>query len=110
MSCPKGSDTPSITSAAWPATALVWINAAISQGANLHSQMNGEAINGISVAWPKVPFQLGAWGTSNPATLLTADDNIHYAGEHLSVLQGWQEGAILSAYHAIDQIVAKDSV
>ena len=44
-----------------------------------------------------------------PGTLLTPDDNIHYAGEHLSILQGWQEGAILSAYHAIDQIVAKDS-
>lgn len=41
--------------------------------------------------------------------LLTADDNIYFAGEHLSILQGWQEGAILSAYHAINGIVAIDS-
>ena len=68
--------------------------------------MNGAASRGISVAWSKVPLQLGAWGTSNPVTLLTPDDNIVFAGEHLSILQGWQEGAILSAYHAIDQIVA----
>lgn len=82
------------------------INSAITQGSNLHPQMNGEASRGVSVAWSKVPFQLGAWGTSNPVTLLTPDDNIIFAGDHLSILQGWQEGAILSAYHAIDQVVA----
>jgi len=54
----------------------------------------------------KMPFQLGGWGTSNAATLLTPDDRIVFAGEHLSILQGWQEGAILSAYHAIDAVVA----
>jgi len=41
---------------------------------------------------------------------LTPDENIFFAGEHLSILQGWQEGAILSAYHAIDQVVARDAV
>jgi len=68
--------------------------------------LNVEAARGISIAWPKVPFQLGAWGTSSPLTLLTPDENIVFAGEHLSILQGWQEGAILSAYHAIDMVVA----
>lgn len=82
------------------------INAAIAQGSNLHPEVNGEAARGVSVAWSKVPFQLGAWGTSSPVTLLTADENIVFAGEHLSILQGWQEGAILSAYHAIDLVVA----
>lgn len=81
-------------------------NSALAQGSNLHPEMNGAANRAISVAWSKVPFQLGAWGTSNPVTLLTPDDNIVFAGEHLSILQGWQEGAILSAYHAIDQVVA----
>jgi monoamine oxidase len=82
------------------------INTAIAQGQNLHPEMNGEVSRGISVAWPKIPFQLGAWGTSSPLTLLTPDENIVFAGEHLSILQGWQEGAILSAYHAIDLVVA----
>jgi monoamine oxidase len=85
------------------------INTALQQGGNLHPEMNGLAVRGISIAWPKVPFQLGAWGTSSPATLLTPDENFFFAGEHLSILQGWQEGAILSAYHAIDLIVARDS-
>ena len=85
------------------------INSATAQGSNLHAEMNGDTTNGISIAWPKVPFQLGAWGVSNPVTLLTPDENIFFAGEHLSILQGWQEGAILSAYHAIDLVVARDA-
>ncbi len=82
------------------------INMAVLQGGNLHSEMSTEVGRGISIAWPKIPFQLGAWGTSSPQTLLTPDEKIVFAGEHLSILQGWQEGAILSAYHAIDRVVA----
>lgn len=85
------------------------INTAIAQGTNVHPEMMAEAGRGISVAWPKVPFQLGAWGISSPLTLLTPDENIFFAGEHLSILQGWQEGAILSAYYAIDLVVARDT-
>jgi monoamine oxidase len=85
------------------------INTTISQANNLHPQFGNEVSRGLSVAWPKVPFQLGAWGTSDPGILLTPDANIFFAGEHLSILQGWQEGAILSAYHAIDGIVARDT-
>ena len=81
------------------------INDAMTQGANVHPGLAAEASRGISVAWPKVPFQLGGWGVSSPLTLLTPDDRIVFAGEHLSILQGWQEGAILSAYHAIDLVV-----
>ncbi|MGB5347369.1 MAG: FAD-dependent oxidoreductase, partial [Woeseia sp.] len=86
------------------------IDAVLSQGAALHPGIVGEAARGISVAWSKVPYQLGAWGVSDPGILLTPDENLFLAGEHLSILQGWQEGAILSAYHAIDAIVARDSV
>lgn len=85
------------------------IDAVLTQGAAVHPDLPGEATRGISVAWSKVPYQLGAWGVSDPGILLTADDNLYFAGEHLSILQGWQEGAILSAYHAIDLIAARDS-
>ena len=81
------------------------INMSIGQGSALHPVLGDEVDRGISVAWGKVPFQLGAWGTSDPGVLLTPDANIFFAGEHLSILQSWQEGAILSAYHAIDAIV-----
>ncbi len=81
------------------------INSALVQASNVHPEFGGEAARGISIAWKKMPFQLGAWGKSSPGVLLTPDGNIVFAGEHLSILQGWQEGAILSAYEAIDQVV-----
>jgi monoamine oxidase len=85
------------------------LDTAITQGAQLHSQYAAQVANGISISWPKVPYQLGAWGQSDPGILTTADANIYFAGEHLSSLQGWQEGAIVSAYNAIDKIVTRDS-
>jgi len=86
------------------------LSSSITAGGNLHPGYASEVSRGLSISWPKVPFQLGAWGASNPGLLLTPDENIFFAGEHLSILQGWQEGAILSAYHAIDGVVERDSV
>lgn len=84
------------------------LDTTIQQVSNVHPQFAGHAVHGISVAWKKMPHQLGGWGISDPSVLLTADDNIFFAGEHLSILQGWLEGAILSAYSAIDGIVDRD--
>jgi len=81
------------------------INSTLTQASNVHPEFAGEAARGISVAWKKMPFQLGAWGNSIANTLLMPDANIVFAGEHLSSLQGWQEGAILSAYNAIENVV-----
>ncbi len=81
------------------------LNPGITQASQLHPQYGNEVHNGISICWSKVPFQLGGWGASTANILLTNDENIYFAGEHLSNLQGWQEGAILSAYHAIDGII-----
>lgn len=84
------------------------VDTALAQASSVHPQLSGLARHGISVAWSKVPFQMGGWGTSNASVLLTADENIFFAGEHLSLLQGWQEGAIQSAYFAINGIVDRD--
>lgn len=46
---------------------------------------------------------------SDPAVPSSADGNFFCAGEHLSILQGRQEGAILSAYQAIDGVVMRDT-
>ncbi len=77
----------------------------IQQASKIHQNYGDFVSQGISISWPKIPYQLGAWGVSQPQQLLLGDDNIFFAGEHLSILQGWQEGAVLSAYSAIDQIV-----
>lgn len=85
------------------------VDSVMNQASNIHSQFANEVAHGISVSWPKMPFQLGAWGASDPGVLTTADENIYFAGEHLSILQGWQEGAVLSSYNAVDQIVTRDT-
>ena len=84
------------------------IAASTQQAQAIHSELPGEVHSGISVSWPKVPFQLGAWGVSAPGILREADGQVYFAGEHLSDLQSWQEGAVLSAYHSIDAIVQRD--
>ena len=81
----------------------------LQQGNNLHSEYQSQASRGISVAWKNIPYQLGAYGLSSASVLLTPDENILFAGEHLSIIKGWQEGAILSSYHAINEIVKKSS-
>src|SRR5579883_214922 len=63
---------------------------------------------GVSVAWSKIPFSLGAWAdwgaearrTHYPA-LLKPDGPFFFAGEHLSWINGWQEGAVRSAHAAL---------
>ncbi len=85
------------------------INAVTAQASEVHPEFPAEASRGLSIAWRKMPFALGGWGTSTPNVLLTEDDRFFFAGEHLSILQGWQEGAILSAYSAIDQVVTRDT-
>jgi monoamine oxidase len=84
------------------------VDQALQQGQAIHQELPTEVRAGISVSWPQMPFQLGAWGDSDPGILRHADGQVHFAGEHVSDLQGWQEGAVQSAYHAIEAIVQRD--
>jgi monoamine oxidase len=71
---------------------------------------------GVSIAWKQVPYQLGGWaedwscrtpdgkGNPIPNVLLKPDDRFWICGDQLSYLSGWQEGAVLSAHHALDAI------
>jgi monoamine oxidase len=71
---------------------------------------------GLSVAWHNVPFQLGGWvdwqsddvDDANAYTrLLAPDGRFHVVGDQVSPLPGWQEGAMMSAEHVIEQIAGK---
>lgn len=81
------------------------INLALSAGQKLHPQLLAAASRGISVAWTKVPFTLGGWANSNPSSQLLAPDGpFLFAGDHLTYLRGWQEGAVISALHALGNL------
>lgn len=67
---------------------------------------------GLSIAWQEVPFLEGGWAewTDNPENrrayrrLLGPDRRFWVCGDQVSYLPGWQEGAMLSAYHVLRQL------
>jgi monoamine oxidase len=65
---------------------------------------------GLSIAWQNVPYQLGGWaddwGCDNriPEPLLKAEGRFWVAGDQVSYLSGWQEGAVRSADHVFHGI------
>jgi monoamine oxidase len=80
---------------------------AIQNGAKLHPNYGQHLVHGISVAWHKIPHSKGAYAEWSLdarrdayVTLCRPDGPIHFAGEHLSYMTAWQEGAVLSAQSA----------
>ena len=70
---------------------------------------------GLSIAWHHVPYQLGGWAdwegvaAVHYETLLAPEGHVIVAGDQVSYLPGWQEGAMLSAHHVLDQIIPRES-
>lgn len=62
---------------------------------------------GLSIAWQDVPYQLGGWADDwtcdQPVyeRLLKPERRFWVAGDQVSYLSGWQEGAVRSACHVI---------
>jgi monoamine oxidase len=87
------------------------VQKALEYGAQIHPQYTAEFENGISVAWHRVPGAMGcaaAWTPELRAAhyrnLAEIDGRIVLAGDHISELTGWQEGAILSSLDAITRL------
>ena len=65
----------------------------------------------ISVAWQNVPYSEGGWvhwdepGRRDGYPLLNQpDERVYLCGEHLSYLNAWQEGAVLSAHRVVEAL------
>ncbi|MFF1874863.1 flavin monoamine oxidase family protein [Kitasatospora herbaricolor] len=95
------------------------LNVARAAATKLHDEFASNAIVpdalGLSIAWHKVPYQLGAWADWNPrvvehkklySTLIypQGQDTFMVIGDQVSALPGWQEGALMSAEWAFDWI------
>jgi monoamine oxidase len=68
----------------------------------------------FSVAWHRVKYNLGGWGTWSDESRATAypvltepDGRIYLAGEHLSYIGGWQAGAFESAWQQVERLHAR---
>ncbi len=87
------------------------IELAIRQGEKVHPGYREHIENGVSVAWHRMNFMLGCAATWNQELLskwftrLQRPVGHHYmVGDQVSYHAGWQEGAIHSALHAIEDI------
>jgi len=76
----------------------------------LHPGRGAELEKPMTIAWSKVPYSLGIAARYasdqdvNYTTLSEPDGPFYFAGEHLSHIGAWQEGAILSARRAINMM------
>ncbi len=68
----------------------------------------------FSIAWHRVQYNMGGWAqwsdagrTRSYPKLLEPEGRVYLAGEHLSYLTGWQEGAIQSSWQQIAKIDAR---
>ncbi|NKB33249.1 MAG: FAD-dependent oxidoreductase [Pseudomonadales bacterium] len=82
------------------------IEFALAGGEKVHPQYRQNLSAGVSVAWAKVPYSLGGWSVSTPSSLLQLPDGpFLFAGDHLTYLQGWQEGAVISSLNALNNLL-----
>lgn len=61
---------------------------------------------GTTKCWSEDEWARGAWAFAGLSLLLFAqpEGRIHFAGEHLSMLPSWMQGALSSGAHAVKQI------
>lgn len=79
--------------------------------ARVHPASAAAFESGFAVSWHRVPFSNGCfslWSEDSRAQVLPVlaapDGRIYFAGEHISQLPSWQEGAALSALSAATAI------
>jgi monoamine oxidase len=87
------------------------IELALDYGSRMHPTYRDDFHSGVSVAWHRMPYALGAWPDFSPSnraafypTLLEPDGRLYLVGEHLSYVNGWIEGAFQGAWYQVEQL------
>jgi monoamine oxidase len=90
------------------------VDAALADGERLHPGYRKHLGKAVSVAWKNIPYSGSAWASwSSEARakyyglLLKGDGPFLFAGEHMSYITGWQEGAVRSAHFALGDIARR---
>ena len=101
----RGADTFKFN-AMQPEERIEW---ALRMGEKIHPQYREEFKTGVAVSWHKVPWVLGCSGIwkdreGSYEDAIAIDNRVVCAGEHLSYLPAWQEGAILSSLDAVSRL------
>lgn len=90
------------------------IEAALSGGEKLHAGFSQKvhADKGLTIAWHLMPHQVGGWAVDTANTqpeiyhkiTTLPQGRLYLAGDAWSQLPGWKEGAVTSAYAAVEAI------
>jgi monoamine oxidase len=91
------------------------LETAIRQGEKIHPGYRGWIENGISISWHRMNHMLGCdshWSEElrkEGYALMQAPAGRHYmVGDQISRHGGWQEGAVRSAWHALEDIQRRE--
>jgi monoamine oxidase len=84
---------------------------ALEQGQRIHPQYRKDFETGFSVAWHRVKWNAGSWAAFGgnarrefQPTLLKPDGRVYLAGDHVSNINAWMQGAFESARSVATQI------
>ena len=86
---------------------------ALEYGARIHPQYATEFETAFSVSWPRVPWNRGSWRQETPAALkaLAAlqqpDGRVYFAGDYMTALSSFMQGAFESARETATKIHAR---
>ena len=75
----------------------------LEQGARVHPQYATEFETAFSVTWPRVPWSRGSWRSESAAAdealaaLRQPDGRVHFAGDYMTDMSSWMQGAFDSA-------------
>jgi monoamine oxidase len=81
------------------------------QGERLHPGYAKHVEHGVAIGWENMEFQRCGWIDeehptfgANSAVLAQPQGRFHLAGDQITFLSGWQEGALVAAHHAVTNI------
>ena len=86
---------------------------ALEQGARIHPQYMTEFETAFSVSWPRVPWNRGSWRSETGAALQALaplrqpDGRVHFAGDYMTNMSSWMNGAFESAREVVMAIHAR---
>ena len=86
---------------------------ALEQGARIHPQYATEFEAAFSVSWPRVPWSRGSWRSETAAAekalaaLRRPDGRVHFAGDYMTTMSSWMQGAFESARDVVMAIHAR---
>ena len=76
---------------------------AVEHGSGIHPQYTTEFDTAFSVSWHRVPWSRGSWRSESDAAhealiaLRQPDGRVHFAGDYMTDMSSWMQGAFESA-------------